>query len=399
MSRLKDLDYRNIGAGIASGLLAITGPPALILEAASNFNYTTTQTILWMFAVYVFGGIFSILIPLYYRMPIVGAHSITGVAFLPTVTAQFTYHQLIGAYLFAGVLMLLIGYLGFFSKLLDYVPKQIIAVMLAGMITKYMVNFVVSIQQLPLIGGISLFTYFLFSKFRTRIPPMVAAILTGLFLLLLTQPLNSDGLTASFVVPTLQLPEFNVMSLISVSIPLTLLILSNDAAIGIGALEQNDYRPPVNRLIVLSGVFSMITSVFGGQSANVAGMMSAICSDPEAGPKEKRYMGAVVSGCIILMFGLFSWKMVPLIQALPKAFISILVGFALLGVFGNSLSVGFSKPTMKMSAAFTFIIAISNFTVFNISAPVWALVIGTFIARYVEKSNGMRTEEKDLSLH
>lgn len=393
MSRLKDLDYRNIGAGITSGLLAITGPPALILEAASNGNYTTTQTILWMFAVYVFGGIFSILIPLYYRMPIVGAHSITGVAFLTTVTAQFTYHQLIGAYLFAGMLMLLIGYLGFFSKLLDYVPKQIIAVMLAGMITKYMVNFVVSIQQLPLIGGISLLTYFLFSKFRTRIPPMVAAILTGLFLLLLTQPLNSGGLTTSFVVPTLQLPEFNLMSLISVSIPLTLLILSNDAAIGIGSLEQNDYRPPVNRLIVLSGVFSMITSVFGGQSANVAGMMSAICSDPEAGPKDKRYMGAVVSGCIILIFGLFSWKMVPLIQALPKAFISILVGFALLGVFGNSLSVGFSKPTMKMSAAFTFIIAISNFTIFNISAPVWALVAGTFIARYVEKSNGMRTEE------
>ena len=384
MSRLGDLDYRNIGAGIASGLLAITGPPALILEAASNGHFTSTQTILWMFSVYVFGGIFSILIPLYYRMPIVGAHTITGVAFLTTVTAQFTYHQLIGSYLFAGVLMLLIGSLGIFSKLLEYVPKQIIAVMLAGMITKYMVNFVTSIHQLPLIGGISLLTYFVFSKFHTRIPPMVAAIATGLLLLILTQPMNSSGLTSSFVVPTLQLPEFNVMSFISVSIPLALLILSNDAAVGIGALEQNDYHPPVNRVIALSGFFSIIASFFGGQSANVAGMMSAICSDPEAGPKEKRYMGAVVSGCIILLFGIFSWKLVPLIQALPKAFVSILVGYALLGVFGNSLSVGFSKPTMKMSAAITFVIAISNISILNIGSPVWALVFGTFIARYVE---------------
>lgn len=397
MSRLEDLDYRNITAGIASGLLAITGPSALILEAASNGKFTTTQTILWMFAVYVFGGIFSILIPLYYRMPIVGGHSITGVAFLTTVTAQFTYHQLIGSYLFAGLLMLVIGYLGIFSKLLENVPKQIISVMLAGMITKYMVNFAASIHQLPLIGGISSLSYFMFSKFRTRIPPMVAAIATGLFLLLITQPLNTSGLTSSFVVQTLQLPEFNVNSFISVSIPLVLLILSNDAAIGIGVLEQNNYRPPVNRIIALSGIFSIITSIFGGQSANVAGMMSAICSDTEAGPKEKRYMGAVVSGCIILLFGLFSWKLVPLIQALPKAFVSILVGFALLGVFGNSMSVGFSKPTMKMSAAFTFVIAVSNITIFNISAPLWALAIGTFIARYVEESNHMGTKGKHLA--
>lgn len=387
MSQLRDLDYRNITAGIASGLLAITGPPVLILEAASNGHFTTSQTILWMFAVYVFGGIFSIVIPLYYRMPIVGAHTITGVAFLTTVTAQFTYHQLIGAYLFTGVLMLLIGSLGIFSKLLEYVPKQIIAIMLAGMITKYMVNFVTSIHQLPLIGGISLLSYFMCSKFRTRIPPMVAAIATGFFLLILTQSFNISGLTSPFVMPTLQRPEFNVMSFISVSIPLALLILSNDAAVGLGALEQNNYRPPVNRVIALSGIFSIIASFFGGQSANVAGMMSAICSDPDAGPKEKRYMGAVVSGCIILLFGIFSWKLVPLIQALPKAFVSILVGYALLGVFGNSLSVGFSKPTMRMSAAFTFVIAISNMSILNIGAPVWALVFGTLIARYVEDNH------------
>jgi len=385
-SIIRDLNNKNIAAGIASGLLAITGPPAIILEAASKGNFTMSQTILWMFSVYVFGGIYSIVIPLYYRMPIVGAHSITGVAFLATVTTQFTYHQLIGSYIFAGVLMLLIGYLGVFSKLLEYVPKQIISVMLAGMIAKYMVSFVTSLHQLPLVGGVSLVSYLIFSKWNKRIPPMVAAIGTGFVLLILTQPLNSVGLVSPFVFPTPQLPVFNLLSFLSVSIPLALLILSNDAAVGIGALEQNEYRPPVNRIITYSGVFSIITSFFGGQSANIAGMMTAICSDKEAGPKEKRYMGAVVSGIIILLFGVFAWKLVPWIQAFPSEFVSILVGFALLGVFGNSLSVGFSKPTMKLSAAFTFVIAVSNITIFNISAPVWALIMGTLIARYVEEN-------------
>jgi benzoate membrane transport protein len=257
--------------------------------------------------------------------------------------------------------------------------------MLAGMITKYMVNFALSITQLPLIGGISLLAFFIFSKWNKRIPPMVAGIVTGTILLLLTQPLDSIGVgISSFVVPTLQLPKFNALSFLSVSIPLALLILSNDAAVGLGAIEQNGYRPPVNRVISLSGIFSIITSFFGGQSANVAGMMSAICSDKGAGPKEKRYMGAVVSGLIILLFGLFSWKLVPVIQVLPKPFVAILVGFALLGVFGNSLTVGFSRPTMKLSAAFAFVIALSNISILNISAPVWSLLVGALIARFLE---------------
>lgn len=380
----KDVNQRNVSAGIVSGLLAVTGPPALILQAASSGNFTTNQTILWFFSVYVFGGILGILMPLYYKMPIVGAHSITGVAFLATVTAQFTYQELIGSYIFSGLLILLIGYLGAFSKLIGYVPKQIIAAMLAGMITKYMVDFVVSITYLPAIGSISLTSYFIFSKWIKRIPPMVAAVVTGFIVLLLLQPLNSSGLSSSFVFPHVQIPEFNLLSFFSVSIPLALLILSNDAAVGIGALEQNDYRPPGNRIILLSGIFTIIASFFGGQSANVAGMMSAICSDEDAGPKNKRYIASVVSGIILFLFGLFSWKLVPFIQALPKQFISMFLGFALLGVFGNSLNISFSQPGMKMSTAFTFIIAISNITVYNISSPVWALLVGTFIARYIE---------------
>lgn len=381
---VQDLNPRNITAGIVAALLAVTGTPAIILEAASKGNFTTDQTIFWMFSVFVIGGIFSIIMPLRYRMPIVGAHSITGVAFLATVTSQFSYNELIGAYLFSALLMWLVGALGIFSKLMDYVPQEIISAMLAGMITKYMVNFVVSISQLFIVGGSALLAYLYFSQGKKRVPSMVAGVVTGTALLLLTYPLSSKGMTAGFVFPHVQVPEFSFIGFISVSIPLALLILSNDAAVGIGALEQNNYHPPVNRVVSLSGVFSIITSFFGGQSANVAGMMTAICAGEEAGPREKRYMGAVVSGVFVLSFGLFSWALVPWIQALPSAFASILVGFALLGVFANSLQVSFSRPTMKLSAAFAFIIALSNITILNISAPVWSLLIGTMIARYVE---------------
>ncbi len=173
--------------------------------------------------------------------------------------------------------------------------------------------------------------------------------------------------------------------IISAAIPLTLLILSNDAAVGLDALEQNGYKPPIDRIIVLSGIFTVVSGFLGGQSANVGGILSTVCSDRDAGERESRYLASMVSGLTLLGFGVFSWKLVPVIQALPPAFISILLGFTLLGVFANSLHNSFSNPTMTNSVVFAFIIAASNITIFNISSPVWSLLIGTFIARVLEK--------------
>ncbi|MDT8862612.1 benzoate/H(+) symporter BenE family transporter [Alkalihalobacillus sp. MEB130] len=390
---LKDLNYKNVSAGLVASLLVMTGPAVLLLQAADNGNFTMTQTILWVFSIYVMGGVYSILLPLYYRIPIVGGHTITGLAFLATVTSQFTYYELLGAYLFSGLLIFVVGYFRLFGKLIHYVPREVLSAMLAGMILKYMVDFIGSVEQLAGIGGVSLLVYLMVSKWLKQIPPMLAAITTAFIMLFFTQTLTIDSVQTAFVFPIVQLPAFNLLSFLSVSIPLALLILSNDAAVGIGALEQNKFRPQVNRIISSSGIFSMITSFFGGQSANVAGMMTAICADKEAGPREKRYMGAVVSGVITILFGVFSYKLVPLISSLPEAFVSILIGFALIGVFANSLYLSFSNPTMKLGAAFSFIIAVSNITVFHVGAPVWALLIGTFITRFIEKDTRKDSKE------
>ncbi|MFO1445436.1 benzoate/H(+) symporter BenE family transporter [Bacillus sp. Bva_UNVM-123] len=390
----RDLNSKNISSGVIAGIFIITGPSALILEATSNGAFTNEQTSLWMFSVYVFGGILGILLPLYYKIPIVGGLTLTGIAFLTTMTSQFTFHELIGAYVVSGLLMLLIGSIDVFSKLINLVPKEIISAMLAGMITKYMVNFVISINQLLLVGSVSLATFFILSRWKSRIPPTIAAIVVGFMTMILFYPLNSIEWSAGVSILRFQVPEFNPVSFLSISIPLALLILSNDAAVAIGALEQNNYRAPVNKIISAGGLFSILSGLFGGQSANVAGMATAICSGEEAGPREKRYMGAVVSGILLFVFGLFSWKLIPLIQTLPKEFISIIVGFSLLGVFGNSLNQSFSRSSMKISTAFSYIIAFSNVSILNISAPLCSLLVGTCIARYIEKSSLINEEKK-----
>ena len=381
---IKDFNYNSVAAGFLAAVMGLTSTPVLILEAASKGNFTISQTISWMFSVYVIGGLFSIFLPIRYRIPITGANSITAVAFLASIGTQFTYNELIASYILAGLLMLLVGWSGIFSKMVEFIPREVMSAMLAGMIIKYMINFILSINELLLLGIISLMVFFIFSKVKSRISPVVAAIIAGTAIMFLIQPMNFNSTESHNVLPSIKIPNFSLSGFLSVSVPLALLILSNDIAVGIGALEQSDYKPPVKAIIIYSGFFSILAGFFGGHSANIAGMMSAITADKEAGPKDKRYTASIVSGIILILFGLFSWKLVPFIRELPKDFISILVGFALIGVFGNSLHISFSNPKLKLSVIFPFIISMANITFFNISAAVWSLAIGTLIARYVE---------------
>ena len=184
------LNSQNLSSGFVSAVLAVTGPPIIILEAAVNGNFTIEQTVLWMFSVYFFGGLFSIILPLYYRIPIVGAHSITGVAFLATVTSHVSYSELIGSFIVSSLLIFLVGFFGLFSKLMKYIPKEIIAAMMAGIIISYVVRLIDAVQQLPLIGGVSLLTFFVFAKLKVRFPPVIAAIFAGFLMLYLHMTLK-----------------------------------------------------------------------------------------------------------------------------------------------------------------------------------------------------------------
>ncbi|MBV7509504.1 benzoate/H(+) symporter BenE family transporter [Bacillus sp. sid0103] len=383
-SFFQDITSQNVSSGLISSTLIMTGPALIILQAAEAGHFSSQHTINWMFAVYFFGGLFGIVMPLLFKIPITGGHSISGVAFLATVTTHFTYPQLIGGYVVSGLLILFIGLSGLFTKIIKWVPREVIAAMLAGLVTNYVVQLVSDVKALPVVGGAALISYFICTKFSKRLPAVMIAVVVAFIALFLTQDLNTSSKGLAFFLPSIQVPEFTWMGMVTLGLPLAMLILSNDVAPGIGALESSDYEPPIRKIVSLSGVFSIMASFFGGQSANIAGMMTAICSSSDAGVKSKRYMASEVSGILTLFFGVFAWKIVPFIQSLPGAFVSMLSGFALIGVLLSSLQMGFSENKYRLSALFAFLIALSHVSFFHISAPVWGLVVGAVIARTVE---------------
>jgi benzoate membrane transport protein len=376
-----DVTLQGVSTGLISATLIMTGPAVMLLEAAKLGGFTDQQSVNWMFAVYFFGGLFGIMMSLWYRMPIAGGHSLTGIAFLSTVTSQFTYPQLIGGYVMSALLIMFIGTSGLFNKLMKWVPKEVISAMLSGLVASYVVRLVPAVKEMPIVGGAALFSYFILVKFSRQIPPALGAVIVAIITLWGTQGVDPKGMTSTYFFPTLQTPEFNWTGLVSLAFPLAMLILSNDAAPAVGALESTGYKPPIRTIVSGTGIFSLITSFFGGQCSNIAGMMTAICSAENTGPKEKRYIASLVSGLTIIVFGILSWKIVPFIQSLPQALISMLSGFALIGVLLSNLQLCFTGKNYPLSSLTAFIIALSNISIFHISSPVWALLFGAVLSR------------------
>lgn len=382
---IKDINFNNISSGIIAGTLGIFGPTMMIIEAASAGDFSYAETISWAYAVLFFGALLGIVMSMYYKIPVVGAHSITGAAFLVTVTPHFTLQELVGAYIITGLIILFLGISGVFKKVMRWIPKEILSAMLAGIITTYVVRLIPAVQDLPMLGVPALIVFFALIKWNIRIPPMLGAVITSLVVFFVLSDWSSLSMGTEFVMPVLETPSFSLIGVLSISVPLAILILSNDITPAASALERQSFNVPTNRMLSATGITSIIASFFGGQSANAAGMMTIIASDEEAGEKDKRYVSAVICSSILLIAGVFAWAIIPLLLDLPDSLTAMLVGFVLLGVFGSTLKTSFSNPKYMMSAVFTFIISISGVTILYVSAPVWALVIGTIMAKTIER--------------
>ncbi|SDK62668.1 benzoate membrane transport protein [Jeotgalicoccus aerolatus] len=382
---INDLNTQNISAGIITGTLGIVGAPIIVIEAAAAGGFTHIETISWFYAVQFFGALFGLIMAFYYRMPIVGAHSITGAAFLVTVTPHFTYSELVGGFIITGIIIMLFGISGIFKKVMSWIPREIISAMLAGIITSYVVGLIPAAEELPIVGISAITVFFILTKWDLRIPPMLGSVLTSVIVFFLVYDFDMSALGTEIVLPIVHAPDFSLAGAISISIPLALMILSNDATPAVGALERSGYKVPTNNILTVSGILSIFTSFFGGQSANVAGMMTTIASDEESGDTDKRYVASVISSVIMLIFGLFAWALVPLMFELPEALMAMLAGFVLIGVFASTMRTSFSSSKNTMAVVFTFIISVSGISIFYVSAPVWALLIGTILAKVVRK--------------
>lgn len=241
---------------------------------------------------------------------------------------------------------------------------------------------------MPIVGLFALVGFFIIPKISKKIPPVLGALVLGMIAVAVTGMLHFEASSFKFIAPQIITPKFSISAILSISIPLAILIIGSENAQATGVLIAQGYNPPVNVMTMVSGIGSIFTSFFGGHNANIAGPMTAICASEEAGDnKEGRYAASVVNGVIFIVFGLVASIAMAFVSALPSALTNVIAGLAMINVLYSSFHDAFSVDKFKYGSFFALVIAMSNITVFKISAPLLALVGGVIISLLVESKD------------
>ncbi len=379
----KSISPATLSTGIIAAIMGTTGPLVLVLTAAEQGLLPREIAISWLFSIYFFGGLLSIILALWYKQPICGAWSIPGVLLVGAVLANFQVEQAVGAYLVSGILVLLLGLSGYIKKVMFWLPQPIIMGMIAGAMLRFGTGIVSGIASEPLLALAVMAGWILLSKFIPKIPGVLGALIFGTAGAVVLGMTDLSTVTLSMARPLVFLPQFSLDAFFSITIPLAIIVIGAENTQAMGVLVAEKYEPPVNTMIILSGIGGIITSFFGGHNANIAGPMTAICSGSESGRKEGRYAASVVNGLIFAAAGIFAGTAATFIGALPAAMIAVVVGLSMIGVLTTAFSTAFSGR-YRLGAFFALIIAASGVTFFKIAAPFWALVGGVAVSLILE---------------
>jgi len=349
-------------------------------------------------------GIFGIVLSLYWKKPITWAYSIPGIIVFVSGIVNFVYGETLGACIVAGVIVLVIGFSGVVNRVMRWIPLPITMGMVAGVLFRFAVDIVKPLGVIPLTVAIVLGCYAVATLFREKIkiPPIFIAVVVGLIVAVVDGSLNIGAMVFGGLgvarVMSPALPSFG--AIISVAIPLAILTIAAENAQAIGVLLTEGYddipkgkRVPINAMTILSGVGGIIAPFFGLNNTNIAGPATATAASPDSGPPEGRYTASFFGniGCIIV--AILAPTTFAIFQCFPLTLISMLAGLAMLGVIIGALQRSFSKGAgFLYGASFAFITGIAGITIFKISAPFWALVIGTIISLIVDRKDWrMRT--------
>lgn len=401
----KYLNVKTFSTGVLSAIFGCTGPALIIIGGARDAGLTSEQMISWLFSVYFFGSLIGVYMALKYKQPIVGAYTIPGAVLVAAGLQTYTLNEISGAYLAAGIIVLILGLSGLIGKIMNWIPVPIVMAMIVGAMIKFGTDMIVSIEGAPLIAGGAIIVYLLSSRLVPKLSPILLAFIVGCVLAIFTGQFQMGEMQTGLTLPQTLMPVFNIEAIISIGIPLALLVIGAENAQSIGVLMAEGYKPPINAMTIISGIGGIVTSFFGGHNANIAGPMTAICASEESGNKEGRYASVIVNGILFGGFGLVAGVAVSFVVALPNVLVATVAGLAMVGVLVSSLQTSFTGKKFQIGAFFALIIAMSGVSFFGVSSPFWALIGGVFVSVILEnkdfntyKRKNFEKERKELEL-
>jgi benzoate membrane transport protein len=372
----RDSSISAVVAGLIAVVVSYSGPMVVILTAAATGRLTDSQTTSWVWAVSLGSGLTCALLSLWTRQPIITAWSTPGAALLVTSLGQFTYAQVVGAYLVSAVAITLVGLTGVFGKLMSRVPGPIVSAMLAGILFTFGVDAFKALGVSPLVPAVVLVTYLVVKRFSARYA-VLCALITGVIAAAVGGDLHLSAVRFDLARPEWTTPSFGLAAIIGIAVPMFMVTMASQNAPGLAVLRGAGYEPDDRKLIGTTGAVSVLLAPFGSHALNLAAITAAICTGPESHPDpRRRYPAGVFCGVFYIVVGLFGATLLALFTGLPKELVAAIAGIALLGALMGGLKGAMDDDKHREAALITFLVTASGLTIAGIGSAFWGLVFG-----------------------
>ena len=382
---IRDFNMAAVWAGLTTFVWYGFGALPLHLEVAGQLGLSTSESSSWIFIIWFSGAITSIILTLYYRLPIPITWTIPGLIYLGTLSGQFTFADLVGANLMAGIAILLLGAFGVGERIMAWLPLPIVMGMFGGSILVYVTRMVAASVEDVLVAGITVASY-LVGRFiaSPRVPPMGLAVIVGGIAVFVFGDTATE--VVSWSLPDLAVPgmNFSLPAFVAISLPMIVLAMGLGNVQGLGFLLSQGYRVPIKAVTIAVGLNSMVNTVLGGHPATVARTGAAILAGPDAGPSEGRYWANLIAATLTISIALGAGTLTSLLAVFPRTFVVTLAGLAILSSLQSALETAFGGK-LRFGALVALAVAATPFSVFGITSAFWSILAGVAASFMAER--------------
>jgi benzoate membrane transport protein len=376
-----------ISAATTAVVIGFASTILVIMEAARAVGATPAQQASWAAALCLGMAVTSFYLSWRYRMPIITAWSTPGAAVIATSAAGVTYQNALGAFLVAGLLMVVAGLIKPLEKAIEKIPAPVAAAMLAGVLLRYTLGVPAAAVSAPMFV-LPLVAVFFSLRIIAPLYAVPVVVALGVVMAALGGGFADDcchfGLTA-LVWTT---PGFDWQTILSIGVPLFLVTMASQNLPGFAVLRASGYQPPVQQALVVTGAASAALAPFGSHAINMAAITASIVtgSDCHKDPAKRWLMAwpyLVLYGAI----GLMAASFVEVLGALPKDLITAIAGLALFSPLMGGLATMMKEPRDIESALVTFLVTASGISLLGVGSAFWGLVAGLvlFAARHLRE--------------
>ncbi|MBI3143929.1 MAG: benzoate/H(+) symporter BenE family transporter [Pseudogulbenkiania sp.] len=373
----RDWSLSAITAGFLAVLISYSGPLVIFFQAAKMANMPNEMISSWVWAISMGAAVSGIFLSWKLKVPVVTAWSAPGTALLVTLFPGVTLNQAVGAYISAAAILFLIGVSGSFDKIMRHIPKGIAAGMMAGILFQFGANAFKSVTSMPALAFGMVAAYIVFKRLLPRYC-IVLVLLVGALLAVLLGKTQLSGIGLSMATPLFIRPEWTLGTTLSLAIPLVMVSLTGQHLPGMAVLRVSGYDTPARPIIAVTSLASIVVAFFGGITIVIAAITAALCTGKDAhDDPAKRYVAGIANGVFYLIGGVFGSTIVLLFTALPKEFVAVLAGLALIGAITANVLGAVQDEDHREASMITFLATASGMSFLGLSSAFWGVVIGS----------------------